>query len=65
MCAAPFCLQEVRQILGGDNFAFELRNQKIDLPELQGKPEDISREKCRLAAKEVGWRSQRGEDRRA
>lgn len=27
---------------------------KLDLPELQGEPEEISKEKCRLAAKEVG-----------
>ena len=26
----------------------------MDLPELQGDPQDIAREKCRLAAKEVG-----------
>ncbi len=26
---------------------------QIDLPELQGEPEDISREKCRLAAIQV------------
>jgi hypothetical protein len=43
----------VRQILGGESFPFELQNQKIDLPELQGTPEDISKEKCRLAAKQV------------
>ncbi|EDQ84204.1 uncharacterized protein MONBRDRAFT_13033 [Monosiga brevicollis MX1] len=45
-------LQEVQQILG-QGFPFELTNRKIDLPELQGEPEDISREKCRLAAAEV------------
>lgn len=33
---------------------FELTNAKIDLPELQGEPEDIAREKCRLAAEAVG-----------
>ena len=34
-------------------FAFDVTNHKIDLPELQGEPEEISAEKCRLAAKEV------------
>eukprot|EP00741_Cyanophora_paradoxa_P005748 tig00000946_g5570.t1 len=28
-------------------------SKKIDRPELQGEPEDISREKCRIAAAEV------------
>jgi len=41
---------------GGDPAAlpFSLTNQKIDLPELQGEPEEISREKCRLAAEHAG-----------
>jgi inosine/xanthosine triphosphate pyrophosphatase family protein len=30
-----------------------LVSRKIDLPELQGTPEDVSREKCKLAANEV------------
>jgi inosine triphosphate pyrophosphatase len=38
----------------GDSFPFTLTHQKIDLPELQGEPEDVSREKCRLAAEKVG-----------
>merc|ERR1712039_704979 len=29
---------------------FNITSQKIDLPELQGEPEDIAREKCKLAA---------------
>jgi inosine triphosphate pyrophosphatase len=45
-------LAEVVAILGAD-FPFELRNQAVDLPELQGEPEDIAKQKCRLAAKEV------------
>eukprot|EP00730_Choanoeca_flexa_P008869 TRINITY_DN12552_c0_g1_i1.p1 TRINITY_DN12552_c0_g1~~TRINITY_DN12552_c0_g1_i1.p1 ORF type:complete len:228 (+),score=44.46 TRINITY_DN12552_c0_g1_i1:696-1379(+) len=45
-------LQEVKQILG-PSFPFEVTNRKVDLPELQGEPEEISKEKCRLAAKEV------------
>ena len=47
-------LEEVRQILGGgEELPFELTNSKIDLPELQGDPFDIAREKCILAAKHV------------
>ncbi|KAL4125090.1 hypothetical protein PRIC2_008679 [Phytophthora ramorum] len=45
-------LKEVVAILGAD-FPFELRNQALDLPELQGEPADIAKEKCRLAAKQV------------
>ncbi|CAM8909601.1 unnamed protein product [Rhodiola kirilowii] len=43
-------LEEVRQILGN---SVPFQSLKLDLPELQGEPEDISREKARLAAKEV------------
>lgn len=46
-------LAEVAAILGAD-FPFELRNQAVDLPELQGEPADIAREKCQLAAARVG-----------
>lgn len=45
-------LKEVVAILGAD-FPFELRNQAVDLPEMQGEPADIAKEKCRLAAKQV------------
>ena len=47
-------LEEVRAILGGESLPFTLVSQKLDLPELQGEPDEISREKCRLAAQEVG-----------
>ncbi|OAE22574.1 hypothetical protein AXG93_731s1170 [Marchantia polymorpha subsp. ruderalis] len=43
-------LEEVKMILGQ---TIPFRSVKLDLPELQGEPEDISKEKCRLAAKEV------------
>uniref|UniRef100_A0A7N0TBE7 Inosine triphosphate pyrophosphatase n=1 Tax=Kalanchoe fedtschenkoi TaxID=63787 RepID=A0A7N0TBE7_KALFE len=43
-------LEEVRQILGN---SIPFQSLKLDLPELQGEPEDISKEKARLAAKEV------------
>lgn len=43
-------LEEVKQILGN---SIPFHSLKLDLPELQGEPEDISREKARLAAKQV------------
>lgn len=45
-------LQEVIAILG-DSLPFQLESIKLDLPELQGEPEEVSRAKCKLAAKEV------------
>ena len=46
-------LEEVRAIVGGDG-SFALTSKKIDLPELQGEPEDVAREKARLAAAALG-----------
>ncbi|KAG6582447.1 Inosine triphosphate pyrophosphatase, partial [Cucurbita argyrosperma subsp. sororia] len=43
-------LEEVRAILGN---SVPFRSLKLDLPELQGEPEDISKEKARLAAIQV------------
>jgi len=43
-------LAEVQQIMGD---SIPMVSKKIDLPELQGSPEDVSREKCRLAAREA------------
>uniref|UniRef100_A0A9I9ECC5 Inosine triphosphate pyrophosphatase n=1 Tax=Cucumis melo TaxID=3656 RepID=A0A9I9ECC5_CUCME len=43
-------LEEVRAILGN---SIPFRSLKLDLPELQGEPEDISKEKARLAAIQV------------
>lgn len=44
-------LVEVQRILGNGPFSpFELLNQKIDLPELQGEPVEITRSKCVAAA---------------
>ncbi|KAL3329229.1 hypothetical protein AABB24_036366 [Solanum stoloniferum] len=43
-------LEEVRAILGQ---SIPFGSLKLDLPELQGEPEDISKEKARIAAKEV------------
>eukprot|EP01122_Echinamoeba_exundans_P001896 TRINITY_DN11877_c0_g1_i1.p1 TRINITY_DN11877_c0_g1~~TRINITY_DN11877_c0_g1_i1.p1 ORF type:complete len:210 (-),score=16.66 TRINITY_DN11877_c0_g1_i1:19-648(-) len=43
--------KEVCAILGTE---LPISRRSIDLPELQGEPEEISREKCRIAAKEIG-----------
>ncbi|KAM6565488.1 hypothetical protein CsatA_024616 [Cannabis sativa] len=43
-------LEEVRAILGN---SIPFQSFKLDLPELQGEPEDISKEKARLAALQV------------
>lgn len=45
-------LEEVRAILG-KNVPFNIIGLKIDLPELQGEPEYVAKEKCRLAALQV------------
>jgi inosine triphosphate pyrophosphatase len=42
-------LEEVNRILGED-FPVEIIAQKIDLPELQGEPEEVAKEKCKIAA---------------
>jgi inosine triphosphate pyrophosphatase len=51
-------LEEVRQILGATTttnlFPYEITNQSIDLPELQGDVHEIAQEKCRLAAMAIG-----------
>ena len=52
-------LEEVQQILGKDNdqddqdLPYIITNRKLDLPELQGDPNEIAIEKCKLAAKEI------------
>ncbi|XP_047315669.1 inosine triphosphate pyrophosphatase [Impatiens glandulifera] len=46
----PKKLEEVKAILGQ---SIPFQSIKLDLPELQGEPDDISREKARLAAKQV------------
>ncbi|MCO5568303.1 hypothetical protein L7F22_022002 [Adiantum nelumboides] len=44
-------LEEVKMILG---HSIPFLAMKLDLPELQGEPEDISKEKARIAAREIG-----------
>ena len=48
----PHRLEEVIAILG-DSLPFNLISQKIDLPELQGEPDEVSKAKCALAAEQV------------
>jgi inosine triphosphate pyrophosphatase len=43
-------LEELKAILGD---SFQLDNAKIDLPELQGEPDEVAIEKAKLAAKEI------------
>jgi len=45
-------LEEVISIFGTD-LPYDLVSRGIDLPELQGEPEEVAVEKCRMAAKEV------------
>ncbi|XP_072276043.1 inosine triphosphate pyrophosphatase [Pyxicephalus adspersus] len=45
-------LEEVIQILG-DKFPSKLVARKIDLPEYQGEPDEISIQKCKEASKEI------------
>ncbi|XP_041064817.1 inosine triphosphate pyrophosphatase [Carcharodon carcharias] len=45
-------LEEVVQILG-DEFPFTLISKKIDLPEYQGEPDEISIKKCQEAAIQI------------
>jgi inosine triphosphate pyrophosphatase len=46
-------LEEVQRILGNE-LPFEITNEKLDLPELQGDTIDIAKEKCLEAARLVG-----------
>ncbi|KAK6848925.1 hypothetical protein PG995_012758 [Apiospora arundinis] len=45
-------LREVKAIL--EPAGIVVRNQAVDLPELQGEIEDVTLEKCRVAARQVG-----------
>ena len=48
-------LEEVQRILQfNESSRFHLDNFKVDLPELQGDPLEIAKEKCRLAAEKIG-----------
>ncbi|KAK9822962.1 hypothetical protein WJX74_009263 [Apatococcus lobatus] len=48
-------LNEVVAILeAGRPLPWTIKSADVDLPELQGEPEDIAKEKCRLAAQQAG-----------
>lgn len=42
-------LKEFKQIIGGLDGKYEIDSQDVDLPEYQGEPEEIAREKCKIA----------------
>lgn len=46
-------LDEVKSILGDSLKNYVLVSQKLDLPELQGSPEEVSAQKCKLAAQKI------------
>lgn len=49
-------LREVSQILSADadaDAAFRIVPKKLNIPELQGDPDEIARQKCLLAVKEI------------
>lgn len=46
-------LQVVAILAQGSELPFEVVARSLDLPELQGTPEDIAREKCKAAAQQV------------
>ncbi|XP_065919824.1 uncharacterized protein [Dysidea avara] len=48
----PRKLEELLNIVGS-SFPFEIVLKSVDLPELQGEPQDIAKEKCLLASKEI------------
>nr|XP_022313949.1 inosine triphosphate pyrophosphatase-like isoform X1 [Crassostrea virginica]XP_022314007.1 inosine triphosphate pyrophosphatase-like isoform X1 [Crassostrea virginica] len=45
-------LKEFMQILGPD-FPYKVVNVDVDLPEFQGEPDEVAREKCKLAAERL------------
>ena len=45
-------MSQVQAILG-DSIPWAMTSRDVDLPELQGEPEDIAREKCQLAVEKV------------
>mmetsp|Transcript_32975 Transcript_32975/g.37512 ORF Transcript_32975/g.37512 Transcript_32975/m.37512 type:complete len:333 (+) Transcript_32975:51-1049(+) len=47
-------LEEVQRLLGHDELPFDIVNEKIDLPELQGDSKDVAKAKCLEAAELIG-----------
>eukprot|EP01088_Endostelium_zonatum_P011607 TRINITY_DN25759_c0_g1_i1.p1 TRINITY_DN25759_c0_g1~~TRINITY_DN25759_c0_g1_i1.p1 ORF type:complete len:235 (-),score=51.98 TRINITY_DN25759_c0_g1_i1:30-662(-) len=50
-------LKEVKAIIEAQCGSVNLVSQNVELPELQGTPEEISKEKCRIASKVLGNRA--------
>lgn len=46
-------MQVVAILEAGQPLPFRVKAANLDLPELQGEPVDIAKEKCRLASKQV------------
>ena len=46
-------MQVVSILEKGEKLTCEIVAQSLDLPELQGEPEEIAKEKCRLAAQQI------------
>lgn len=46
-------MQVLAILAKGSALPFTLEARAVDLPELQGEPEEIAKEKCRLAAQQV------------
>ena len=38
----------------GTSIPFTLKSEKLDLPELQGEPEEVAKEKCKVAVEKLG-----------
>jgi hypothetical protein len=47
------CMQVVAILEAGHPLPFTVKAANLDLPELQGEPTQIAKEKCRLAAQQV------------
>ncbi len=47
-------LEEFVSIVGGGDFPHEMVSKSLDLPEYQGTPEEVCREKCKEAARCLG-----------
>ena len=50
-------MQVVAILEAGQPLPFKVKAANLDLPELQGEPEEIAKEKCRLAAQQVSRRA--------
>ncbi len=56
-CQYGAACQVVAILQAGRPLPFQMKAANLDLPELQGEPEEIAKEKCRLAADQAGLQS--------